>query len=39
MEKGERENDGIIMPKVKHARWWWCTPLVPALGRQRQVGL
>ena len=20
-----------------HARWWWCMPLIPALGRQRQV--
>jgi hypothetical protein len=19
--------------------WWWCTLLIPALGRQRQVGL
>jgi hypothetical protein len=19
------------------AGWWWCTPLIPALGRQRQV--
>jgi hypothetical protein len=18
-------------------KWWWCTPLIPALGRQRQV--
>ena len=19
------------------AGWWWCTPLIPAFGRQRQV--
>jgi hypothetical protein len=22
---------------LKIARQWWCTPLIPALGRQRQV--
>jgi hypothetical protein len=23
----------------KKMPWWWCTPLIPALGRQRQVDL
>jgi hypothetical protein len=23
--------------KKKKARRWWCTPLIPALGRQRQA--
>jgi hypothetical protein len=23
--------------RYNFARWWWPTPLVPALGRQRQV--
>jgi hypothetical protein len=23
--------------KIKTARCWWCTPLIPALGRQRQI--
>jgi hypothetical protein len=23
--------------QTKKARWWWHTPLIPALGRQRQV--
>jgi hypothetical protein len=30
----------IIVITIKifgHARWWWRTPLIPALGRQRQV--
>jgi hypothetical protein len=24
--------------KTNLAGWWWCTPLIPALGRQRQAG-
>ena len=24
---------------IKVAEQWWCTPLIPALGRQRQVDL
>jgi hypothetical protein len=30
----------VRMAKIKNsgdAGWWWCTPLIPALGRQRQV--
>jgi hypothetical protein len=27
----------IIKKKKKQARQWWPTPLIPALGRQRQV--
>jgi hypothetical protein len=30
-----------MCPTIKNslfpAKWWWCTPLIPALGRQRQV--
>jgi hypothetical protein len=26
-----------VSVKQKPARLWWCTPLIPALGRQRQV--
>jgi hypothetical protein len=25
--------------RKKRARQWWCTPLIPPCGRQRQVGL
>ena len=25
--------------KERIARWWWCTPLIPALGRQMQMDL
>jgi hypothetical protein len=25
--------------KAREAGWWWGTPLVPALGRMRQVDL
>jgi hypothetical protein len=24
--------------KIKTSQAWWCTPLIPALRRQRQVG-
>jgi tartrate dehydratase alpha subunit/fumarate hydratase class I-like protein len=27
----------IVLKRMKRARWWWCTPLIPALGRQRQA--
>jgi hypothetical protein len=30
---------GSMLKAVNVARWWWCTPLIPTLGRQRQVGL
>jgi hypothetical protein len=23
--------------KIRRVGQWWCTPLIPALGRQRQV--
>jgi hypothetical protein len=26
-----------IETSVKGARQWWCMPLIPALGRQRQA--
>jgi hypothetical protein len=26
-----------MLEMLEMARWWWCTPLIPALGRQRQV--
>ena len=29
----------ILSQKTKDTVWWWCTPLIPALGRQRQVDL
>jgi hypothetical protein len=25
--------------KTHRAGWWWCTPLIPALGRKKQVDL
>jgi hypothetical protein len=25
------------LKEYRRARWWWCMPLIPALGRQRQV--
>jgi hypothetical protein len=33
----ERRVSGIIKSSAKP--WWWYTPLIPALGRQRQVDL
>ena len=27
----------IMLAKKKFARQWWCTPIIPALGRQRQA--
>jgi hypothetical protein len=33
-----RENKFIkILVKTNLSRVWWCTPLIPALGRQRQA--
>jgi hypothetical protein len=26
-----------LYPKKKESWAWWCTPLIPALGRQRQA--
>ena len=27
-----------VLKNQKEAKWWWwCTPLIPALGRQRQA--
>ena len=28
-----------VSKKKVIARWWWCTPLISTLGRQRQVDL
>jgi hypothetical protein len=28
---------GLFKNKRKGAGQWWCTPLIPALGRQRQA--
>jgi hypothetical protein len=28
--------DPVLRNKTRTG-WWWCTPLIPALGRQRQV--
>jgi hypothetical protein len=27
----------MLLKTLILARWWWRTPLIPALGRQRQV--
>ena len=27
----------IYLFKILFSRVWWCTPVIPALGRQRQV--
>ena len=36
--KGRRNlYDYILISKTTDAGWWWLTPLIPALGRQRQV--
>ena len=29
----------ISLLKKERAKWWCCTPLIPALGRQRQADL
>ena len=29
----------LCLRSLIKARWWWCTPLIPALGKQRQVDL
>jgi hypothetical protein len=37
----KRHRDNIQINKIRNetgARQWWCTPLILALGRQRQVG-
>jgi hypothetical protein len=31
------ENNQVYLKKLKVIRAWWRTPLIPALGRQRQV--
>jgi hypothetical protein len=28
-----------VFKSTYYAEWWWYTPLIPALGRQRQVDL
>jgi hypothetical protein len=33
----EKEKEKGMLEMLEMARWWWCTPLIPALGRQRQV--
>jgi hypothetical protein len=35
----QREGEGILnkFKKLRIAGQWWCMPLIPALGRQRQV--
>ena len=42
--KSNRKNKTIFYvcyycPAIKRFRQWWCTPLIPALGRQRPVDL
>jgi hypothetical protein len=27
----------LFLKIIKMSRAWWCTPLIPALGRQRQA--
>jgi hypothetical protein len=34
-----RISAGSIIENNEHLGQWWCTPLIPALGRQRQVDL
>jgi hypothetical protein len=33
----EKSNNKHTEKKKKEARRWWCTPLIPTLGRQRQA--
>jgi hypothetical protein len=32
-----RGNVSYVFSKVIVVGWWWCTPLIPALGRQRKA--
>ena len=33
------ERQWAVSYRTKALRWWWCLPLIPVLGRQRQVDL
>jgi hypothetical protein len=33
----KEKGGGLLVGKIFKAGQWWCTPLIPALGRQRQV--
>jgi hypothetical protein len=40
MTKEERLDEALFLNSsktLKLAGQWWCTPLIPALGRQKQV--
>jgi hypothetical protein len=37
MTEGFKTDKNNSLKKIQESRAWWCTPLIPALGRQRQA--